>query len=176
MKAKLRATKKVAPLILIILIISVCVFHTCAKERHPGLTSNANTTYDWEKNLALEMELIAYGHSIYNFVPVSVNDVIMKIENNDTFALYIGRATCQWCRKLVPVLSKVVEDENLELFYLDSEDTQSNPQLAHFRNIYQIETVPAIILFDQEGHRLLDLNIVETSSDDLKKQLNSELH
>lgn len=119
----------------------------------------------------LEMELIAYTHSVLTFTKLSIDEVNIKLANNDAFILYVGRATCQWCRKVAPALSYISSNNSLNIFYLDSEDTESNSALKKFRNDHDISTVPAIIVFsNQNSYRLVDIDVTD-DIDALKKQL-----
>lgn len=175
MKTKLL---KIAVIILITLIIGASVFliihNKSSIERTQPFPAN-NRSNDTPISSELEMELLAYVHSINKFIQVSVNDVKYKIDNCDTFILYIGRSTCQWCRKLAPVLSSIIAEKGVKLYYLDSEDTEIDPTIAEFRTAYKIETVPAIVLFDQEEYRLLDFDIVNSDFDSLKECIEVEL-
>lgn len=123
----------------------------------------------------LEMEMVAYGHSVLNFIEVQTEDVNKMIDNNDSFFLYIGRITCQWCRRMVPVLNKIAENEHIEIYYLDSEETESNSLLSEFREKYEIETVPAILSFDEYGdYYMFPVDFTEESIEYLEQQMSDE--
>lgn len=104
-----------------------------------------------ENESSLQDELDAYGEATSHFTPVTVGEVGVKIDQGDDFYLYVGRLTCEWCRKLVPTLQQVSDDEGITIHYLDSTDTKRDPELAAFRETYGIETVPKIIHFKQDG-------------------------
>lgn len=133
-------------------------------------TSIENTTPD-----TLEMELISYIHSVRTFTSLSTEEVNLKLNNKEDFILYIGRATCQWCRKVAPALSYISSENNLDIFYLNSENTESNSELQEFRNNYGISTVPAIIVFSSQGnYNLIDFDAT-SDIEIIKKQLLDEL-
>ena len=77
----------------------------------------------------LEMECIAYEHFTRDFTAITINELNTKIINKESFFLFTGRMTCEWCRKLVPVLSEVAANNKIEIFYLDSEATESDSKL-----------------------------------------------
>lgn len=135
--------------------------------------SNANSNNDTSDTL--EMEVISYIHSVLKFKSLSVEELKLKLNNDDAFILYVGRATCQWCRKVAPILCCISSEQNLNIFYLDSENTESNPNLQEFRNNHEIDTVPAIIVFyNQDNYKIINFDVT-ADNDSLKKQLEKEL-
>jgi len=107
----------------------------------------------------LRMEILAYTQGCLGFTTLDVNDVLKKIDEKDSFLLYTGRVTCEWCRKLVPTLADIVQTHQIEVFYLDSEDSQINDELKQFRETYAIPTVPSIIRFSEDGYYHIEHNV-----------------
>lgn len=121
---------------------------------------------------SLDKELLNYIKGISTFSAVNVADAKQMISNNQRFILYTGRATCEWCRKLVPTLCTVAQNKNLTIYYLDSENTTTDDSLQTFRNSYGIDTVPSVICFyDDSQYYSLKLDI---TSDDFSDALLEE--
>lgn len=99
----------------------------------------------------LAMELLAYSYATQDFISVTVDEVNDRIEKQDSFIIYIGRETCQYCRKIVPALHKTIIQENIELLYLDSTNSDIDLELAEFRKKYDVDTVPSICIFNSKG-------------------------
>ncbi len=104
-----------------------------------------------EDTSSLDFEIMAYIEFSNEFIPVNVNQINEMINRNETFILYTGRVTCQWCRKIVPILYDVQKDNDLVVYYLDSENTKVDEQIQEFRTMYEIESVPSIIKFKENG-------------------------
>lgn len=127
------------------------------------------------QEMMLEMELIAYRHAEMSFIRLTAEEVIAKIKEGTPFFLYTGRATCQWCRKMVPVLNKVIKEGNIEMFYLDSENTEEDKVLSDFRKEYEIKTVPSIIYFKSlENYYTFEFNITENDKDEIEADLKEQ--
>ncbi len=51
------------------------------------------------------------------FIFQSANDIIDRIKNKETFAVYFGFADCPWCRSVIPSLVDVSKDMNVGVIY-----------------------------------------------------------
>ena len=76
------------------------------------------------------------------FEKVEPSEIISKIDNNQTFYLYIGDPLCPWCRS---VLEKAIEIANKnkidKIYYIDIWDDDGN---EIFRDKYELEDGNAI--------------------------------
>lgn len=81
---------------------------------------------------------------------------ITRIENSDMFRMintgfvYFGRDTCPFCREFKPLLEKAILQENIEVFYFDTDYFRKNNLLTEeelqdiFRE-FMIFQVPTLI-------------------------------
>lgn len=164
--------KVVAVVVLIIVAGFVLwwVYNNEGKENKMAKEENSDST-----KMMLEMELIAYSHAEMNFIRLTAEEVNAKIKEGIPFFLYTGRATCQWCRKMVPILNKVIKEDNIELFYLDSENTEEDEVLSDFRDKFGIKTVPSIIYFKgSENYYTFELNVTENDEDEIEINLKEQ--
>lgn len=54
------------------------------------------------------------------FVYKTAKDIVDAINNNETFVVYFGFATCPWCRSVLPYLIETAEENNIsEIYYVD---------------------------------------------------------
>lgn len=163
---------KITIIVPILLIIILCYFLYKPYENQSNKPEDISTNSEQQ---TLEMELIAYAHAELNFIKLDISAVNSKIENETPFFLYTGRATCQWCRKMVPILNKIIQKEGITMYYLDSEDSNINSELSSFRDKYEIATVPSIIYFwSPIEYYSLNLNILEADLDEIETNLKSE--
>ena len=71
------------------------------------------------------------------FVKVEAKDIIKKIENKETFYVYIGDEMCPWCRSVIEKAIEVSKIANINtIYYLEIWDDEGNEVL---RDKYIIE-------------------------------------
>lgn len=114
-----------------------------------------------------------YEVVVQDFAQIKAEEVTAKINNGDSFFLYTGRGTCPWCRKFVPVLNEVAKEQNIVIYYLDSENTQQDANLSSFRDTYTIKSVPTFMYFAKDN-KYSTLEIKTTSSGSYDKELLKE--
>lgn len=115
----------------------------------------------------LKLELIGYANAIESFNELTVVEAGSKISAGEEFLLFVGRPTCEWCRKLAPSLQEVSESRGITVYYLDSTNTETDSELANFRDLYDISTVPAVILFKVDGSLIkLDIDLRSSNMTD----------
>lgn len=54
-----------------------------------------------------------------NMITLNYQQYIEKIENKDSFILYIGQTGCSYCEKFEPKLRRVMNQHELEIYYID---------------------------------------------------------
>ena len=86
-----------------------------------------------------------YEENIKSFEKVLSIQADDLLTNKDKTVVYIGRATCPYCRKFAKKLSSLVNEINTTIYYVDSENL-SDEGLKVFRNKYNIRTVPGFIV------------------------------
>lgn len=114
-----------------------------------------------------------WGESEYKkvtktFTSIDVKEAMKRDDDDTTYLLYIGRETCPYCVEFVPVLKEMSDELGLEVFYLDSEDTQTNPGLQAFRSKWEVQYVPTLIYFNEEVGHTID---VEKPKEEMLKEL-----
>ena len=54
------------------------------------------------------------------FIYKNAQDIVEAINNDETFVVYFGFATCPWCRSVLPYLIKTAKENNIEkIYYVD---------------------------------------------------------
>lgn len=165
--------RKVIVIVALIVIVGFVILLVYNNETNENKFAKEETGDSQE--MMLEMELIAYRHAEMSFIRLTAEEVNAKIKEGTPFFLYTGRATCQWCRKMVPVLNKVIKEDNIEMFYLDSENTDEDKVLSEFRKEYEIKTVPSIIYFKSSGnYYTFEFNITENDENEIEADLKEQ--
>ena len=86
-----------------------------------------------------------YEENIKSFKKVLSTQADELLSTKDKAVVYIGRATCPYCRKFVKKLDSLVNEVNTIIYYVDSGNF-SDEGLKVFRNKYNIRTVPGFIV------------------------------
>lgn len=108
----------------------------------------------------LELELIGYANAIKSFSSITIDDFLVKINDKERFFLFVGRPTCEWCRKIAPALQNTFSELNVSLYYLDSTHTETNETLRNFRYSFGITEVPAVLMFENGAARQLEIDLM----------------
>lgn len=93
-----------------------------------------------------------YLDLVEDFEEVNIENTTKKIEDNESFYLYVGRATCPYCRIFVPKLHSAAENNLSVINYLDVENTAQDAELESFLSTINLQYVPSLISFDEEGN------------------------
>lgn len=102
--------------------------------------------------LILSVSLFNFsGHSSYqkaisNFHLITVETVQNNIKYGNDFILYMGQEDCPYCVEFVPLLSQISEDNDLQVIYLDTANTESDSEMSNFRDMHHIEFVPSLLI------------------------------
>ncbi|HGD3999232.1 TPA: thioredoxin domain-containing protein [Streptococcus agalactiae] len=77
---------------------------------------------------------------------ITAAEIEDKIDSNQDFVMFIGRISCPFCHLFVPKIVEVADEDEFELFHLDSEDFDHWTANKEFRNKYDIPTVPGLMV------------------------------
>ena len=91
------------------------------------------------------VEIDKYEEEVKVFDKIPSIQAENLLSNEDVVAIYIGRATCPFCRKFVKKLSSISNEINRTIYYVDSSNS-SDEELVSFRKKYNISTVPGFIV------------------------------
>lgn len=111
-----------------------------------------------------------YENFVSDFEKVSVTQINEKLDNEEQFILYIGRKTCPYCRIFVPKLHKAVENEKVDMYYLDVEI--EGDEIGEFLQSMEVEYVPSLISYNnRESKESLDINSETITVEEISKFL-----
>ena len=77
-------------------------------------------------------------------VEISANKFLSKIENKDTFALYIGNENCSYCVAYKPTLEEVLNDYDISIYHLDNSKLTSE-DYNKINPIINVQSTPTIV-------------------------------
>ena len=61
----------------------------------------------------------SFNSSKGSVVEISYSEFAQKVKNRESFVIYVGSATCGHCSTFLPTLEKVVEENELTVYYID---------------------------------------------------------
>ncbi|HEM4128848.1 TPA: thioredoxin family protein [Streptococcus suis] len=82
---------------------------------------------------------------------ISLEEVEEKIRSREDFYLYVGRPTCPYCQKFFPNLEKAIQDTQVPVYYLNTDEESSDP-VKSFVSSQNIQTVPHLTFY-QNGEK-----------------------
>lgn len=124
--------------------------------KNQTIQSNLKYVDDIKKNFVNN-----YNENTKDFIKVDVKTIEDKIKNNELFLLYTGRGTCPWCVKLAPILNEISSENGILVYYLDSQNTETDLELKNFRELFKIKYVPSIDYFNNSNHSKVDFDITD---------------
>lgn len=94
---------------------------------------------------------------------VSANEFLTKIENKETFALYIGNDNCTYCNQYKPTLEDVLNDYDISIYHLDNSKLTSE-NYNKINPIINVQSTPTIVFIkDGEEKSTLDRIVGQVS-------------
>lgn len=87
-----------------------------------------------------------YKKQVGSFNKVKAQDIEQLIDSDENIILYIGRETCPACRDFVPILYDYSNNNDINVYYLDSTETDEDKELKKFRDDNNIMYVPSLMI------------------------------
>ncbi len=77
---------------------------------------------------------------------ITLAKVEKKIQQEDSFFLYVGRPTCPHCRAFAPQLEQAIQTTQVTVYYLDT-DEEDPDRIQTFAQKAGIQTVPHLTYY-----------------------------
>jgi len=107
--------------------------------------------------------LLAGCKKISNIEEISLKEFKTKIENKETFALYVGNKNCSHCVSYRPILEKVLKDYDITIYHIDNSKL-SEDEYKEFKTYINISGTPTIaFITDGQEETTLNRIVGETS-------------
>lgn len=85
-----------------------------------------------------------------NFIKLSYNDVLEKVNNKESFILCVSASECTHCKTYKPKLKKISNDYNIKIYYTDV-DKFSDEDYAEFKNKFSFDGGTPTTIFFKDG-------------------------
>lgn len=111
-----------------------------------------------------------YEEIVKNFTELTADEVEDRLKKGEETILFIGKPVCPFCQKFIPKLNHVAEQNNLDIYYLNSIDTETTPEIRALRDRMDIPTVPQVVTIDGKDS-FTNLNIESSTSEEKLTEL-----
>ena len=64
------------------------------------------------------------------------DEILEKLENKESFIVYVGYDDCQSCKEFKPILNQLIENYDITIYYLPTDDKQTEDQLNEIQYNY----------------------------------------
>lgn len=118
------------------------------KEEYEAINGVANSSGKEHRTLSISED--------NPFVYVTGEEIVEKIENNETFYVYFGSPYCPWCRSVIEKSIEVAKKNNIDkIYYIEIWDDDGNEIL---RDKYELQDGQPVKIQDgtDEYYKLLD--------------------
>ena len=100
---------------------------------------------------------------------ISLKKLEEKLNNKESFVLYVGNEQCSHCVAYMPTLTKVLDKYNIDIYHLDNSKL-SEKEYTKFKEYINISGTPTIV-FIENGEEETALNRIvgeKTESDTIE--------
>ncbi|MGN1399100.1 MAG: conjugal transfer protein TraF [Erysipelotrichaceae bacterium] len=83
-------------------------------------------------------------------VTAYADKVLEKLENKESFIVYIGYDDCQSCKEFKPILNQLIENYAITIYYLPTDDKQTQDQLneIQYNYFYRMYWTPTVYIVE----------------------------
>lgn len=102
---------------------------------------------------------------------ISLDNVIDKIDNEDSFILYIKQTDCEHCKAFTPNFVSVLSENNVEAYTLNISNL-SDDDNDLYKETFDVEGTPTVLFFNDGNESLIRINGEQTKAK-IKSKLES---
>ena len=83
-------------------------------------------------------------------VTAYADEVLEKLENKESFIVYVGYDDCQSCKEFKPILNQLIENYDITIYYLPTDDNQTEDQLneIQYNSFYRMYWTPTTYIVE----------------------------
>lgn len=93
----------------------------------------------------IQNDIDQYLEDVKRFNQIDASEAEELIEAKAGHIVYIGRETCNFCRKFMRKLSPLAAEHDLEINYLDAQHPTDEDAVNELREKYEVDTIPGLI-------------------------------
>lgn len=90
-----------------------------------------------------------------DFERISPTKAEQLISADGDVIVFVARETCPYCRIFIPKLHQVVQEHNLDVYFIHSQDESYLAEITEFREKYKMPTVPSLLYKNAESTKVV---------------------
>ena len=94
---------------------------------------------------------------------ISLNEVVDKIDNKDSFILYIKQTDCEHCKSFTPNFISVLSQNNIKAYSLNISNL-SEEENTTYSELFDVEGTPTVLFFDKGNESLIRIEGEQTKA------------
>ena len=114
--------------LILILVGAIGIFLSTNKKENYGLAfKNDYESVNGKENASGKIHRVIDIPSDNPFITTTINDIVKRIENKETFYVYFGSKLCPWCRSSIEKACEVAALRGInKIYYVDIWDDEGN--------------------------------------------------
>lgn len=92
-----------------------------------------------------EIQIEEYLEQVKIFKETTPEEAETLIEEKEGNVIFIGRETCQYCRRFAKKLYGLVKEHHFDVHYVYSKHPDYKEEIKALRDKYEVDTVPGLI-------------------------------
>lgn len=113
--------KALLVLLMILVLISTTACNNYLEKSNTTLQDALKFKIEYESFNGKKSEYFKYREVIIPennpFIYSTADEIVKKIEENETFFVYFGDPECPWCRSIIEQATKIATEKNIEKIY-----------------------------------------------------------
>lgn len=94
---------------------------------------------------------------------IGLNEVVNKIDNKDSFILYIKQTDCEHCKAFTPDFISVLSQNDIEAYSLNLSNL-SDEENDTYSELFDVEGTPTVLFFDEGNESLIRIQGEQTKA------------
>ena len=94
---------------------------------------------------------------------ISLNEVVDKIDNKDSFILYIKQTDCEHCKSFTPNFISVLSQNNIKAYSLNISNLTEEENTT-YSELFDVEGTPTVLFFDKGNESLIRIEGEQTKA------------
>ncbi|MGN0993041.1 MAG: thioredoxin family protein [Bacilli bacterium] len=94
---------------------------------------------------------------------IGLSDVIDKMDNKDSFILYIKQTDCEHCKAFTPNFISVLSQNNIEAYSLNLSNL-SEEENTTYSELFDVEGTPTVLFFEDGNESLIRIQGEQTKA------------
>lgn len=116
----------------ILAFLGILILAGCSKKQEDNTNTKKQGCDDSPVcDVAKSADMSAYeGFDVENnqFIEITMDDAIQKMETDASGIFYFGFPTCPWCIEAVPIMNEVAQEMDLHIYYINKKADTSNEE------------------------------------------------